>query len=104
MALMAKYRLSPEAENDLASIALYTLERWGPEQMRRYEAGLTNCIEALAVGATRTATPLPHRPEIRSLHCQHHYIFALVREGQPVGIIAVLHEQMDLPRRLEERL
>ena len=101
---MTEYRLAPEAENDLAEIAIYTLERWGSDQVRRYEAGLIACIKAIASGTASVKHPLPHRPEIVSLHCQHHYVLALLRPSEPTGIIAVLHEQMDLPRRLQERL
>ena len=37
-------------------------------------------------------------------HCEHHYAFALPREGAPALIVAILHERMDLMTRLAERL
>jgi toxin ParE1/3/4 len=36
--------------------------------------------------------------------CEHHYVFYLPPEGQKPRIIAVLHENMDLLARLEDRL
>jgi len=101
---MPEYRLSPDAEADLESIARYTVETWGTDQAREYQTGLVSCFKAIASGTARTTVPIAQRPEFCSLHCQHHYVFALLESGEPVSIIAVLHENMDLPTRLRERL
>ncbi len=38
------------------------------------------------------------------MRCEHHYIMGLNRDGQPVAIVAVFHEKMDLMVRIAERL
>jgi plasmid stabilization system protein ParE len=43
-------------------------------------------------------------PQLRMMHCEHHYIFCLPRKTAPAMVIAVLHERMDLMVRLAERL
>ena len=43
-------------------------------------------------------------PKLLMAHCEHHYAFALPREGAPALIVAILHERMDLMTRLAERL
>ena len=43
-------------------------------------------------------------PNVRVMHCQHHYIFGLMREDAPMLIVAILHERMDVIARLQNRL
>ncbi len=101
---MPEYRLTPDAEEDLWEIARYTLATWGEAQQRRYEASLTQCFEELAEGSARSRRPLPHRPDVHQVHCQHHHVFAIEATREPVTIVAVLHETMDLMTRLLARL
>jgi plasmid stabilization system protein ParE len=43
-------------------------------------------------------------PALRMARCQHHYVFCLPRENAPALIVAILHERMDLMKRLVDRL
>jgi len=101
---MHRYRLTPDAEDDLLGIAVYTIENWGLKQLDIYEAGLVRCFVAIASGEARTQAPIPQRPELLSTRCQHHVIFWLRQKGSPPLIVAILHETMDLINRLKERL
>lgn len=101
---MAEYELAPAAALDLLDIARYTLETWGLEQAERYESLLESHFQDLARGEARTKVPIDSRPELTSSRCEHHYVFALVRDGLPPLIVAVLHEKMDLMARLRDRL
>lgn len=38
------------------------------------------------------------------IRCEHHYVFALRREGEALLVVALLHERMDLATRLAARL
>jgi toxin ParE1/3/4 len=98
------YELAPAAEVDLFEIARYTLSTWGSEQAARYEVSLEAHFRAIARGDVRTRAPFPDRPELVSSRCEHHFVFALRRDGRPVLIVAVLHERMDLMTRLRERI
>jgi len=101
---MADYQLTPEADGDVLEIALYTISAWGEEQADRYEGKLRRCFEAIADGTARSREILKGRPELLVVRCEHHYVFYRRRRGQAPLIIAVLHESMDLMRRLSGRL
>ena len=101
---MANYELTGAADEDLKSIALYTISKWGPDQAMRYGAFLDAHFEAIGTGKARTRIFLRHRPELRVSHARHHYVFQLEREEQRPLILAVFHEHMDLMTRLRARL
>ena len=101
---MSSYELSTGVAEDPLEIARYTIATWGVRQADRYEAALVDCFERLARGDALTRTPLPHRPELRSCRCEHHVVFSLHEPDAPVLIVAVLHESMELLRRLQDRL
>lgn len=101
---MSEYRLTPDAQDDLKEIARYTHLNHGAAQVERYRKALKRGFRALAQGTAWTTHPIPHRPEVHSQRCEHHYIFSVLEEGVPPTIVAVLHENMDLPSRLRDRL
>ena len=101
---MPDYELSPAAVDDLLQIALYTIKTWGLVQTDRYEAALESHFRAIGRGDAVTSNPIPNRPELRCSRCEHHYIFSFHRPGVAPLILAVLHENMDLMKRLAERL
>ena len=101
---MSDYVLADGAEEDLEKIADYTISRWGVDQVRRYGTTLTKHFEALAAGDVRSKGVFDHWPELQVSRCQHHYVFSLRRAPAPIAILAVFHENMDLPARLRERL
>lgn len=100
---MPEFLLSRGAEADLSKIAIYTLETWGVEQARKYQDAITQHFHKLASDAIRTKAAFPHRDDIRVSRCEHHYVFSVKRRGV-IGILAVLHERMDLLTRLRARL
>jgi toxin ParE1/3/4 len=51
---MDNYELTEAAEEDLKSIALYTISKWGPAQAVRYGAFLDAHLEAIGSGKART--------------------------------------------------
>ncbi len=101
---MPDYELTPDAEADLHDIALYTLKTWGLAQMGRYEAVLENNLKGIGAGETLTRPVFEHRSDICVSRCEHHYVFAQMREDEVPLIVAVLHEKMDLLVRLRARL
>ena len=98
------YEISREVENDWYKIARYTLEKFGEEQVQKYTASLLKCLDDLArgKGQVKEIKISGHRVLIK--RCEKHYIFALSETNQPILIIAILHEQMDLMQRLQSRL
>ena len=99
-----KYELTEAADGDLLAIARYTIKKWGVEQADRYEAALESCFVAICGGKIRPRIFLKQRPELLFTHCEHHYIFYVLRDDGGPLIIAVLHENMNLVTRLKDRL
>ena len=101
---MADCELTSLAEEDLKSIARYTIKTWGLEQAKRYESLLADRFQKIAQGRVTPKHFLSHRLDLLFAHCEHHYIFYCTREDQPPLILAVFHERMDLMQRLKNRL
>lgn len=101
---MADYQLTPEADSDLLGIARYPIQTWGEEQAERYEGTLRSCFEAIVCGQARPRQLWKSRPDLWVTRCEHHYVFYRLREGQVPLIIAILHENKDLLKRLRDRL
>ena len=93
---------TPAAADDLTDIWLYSHATWGEEQADRYTEALHICCEKLALGTAR-ARSVPSITGVKSYHCRHHHIF-FIEQHEDIVVIAVLHERMDLIRRLRDRL
>ncbi len=96
---MAAYRLSHEAQKDLEEIRRYTLGAWGPEQTRRYLAGLAVKFEQLAATPGLGQPREDLLPGIRGFPADQHVIFYREAEGG-IEIARVLHSSMDVEGRL----
>ena len=101
---MTAYILTAEAESDLRSVIRYTRAQGGAAQVRRYVSGLERGIANLAEGKGPFKDMSALYPALRMARCQHHYVFCLPRENAPALIVAILHERMDLMKRLVDRL
>ena len=101
---MTAYILTAEAESDLRSVIRYTRAQWGAAQVRRYVSSLERGIANLAEGKGPFKDMSALYPALRMARCQHHYVFCLPRENAPALIVAILHERMDLMKRLVDRL
>ena len=99
---MPAYRFAPDAEDDLTEIWMYSCASWGEDQADRYIEALHACCERIVAGsaAVRTVAGLDG---VQTHHCRHHYLFFTQQRGETV-ILAVLHERMDLIKRLRDRL
>lgn len=101
---MRSYGLTPAAAADLRGIARHTLRQWGTRQQQRYARELEACCKQIGERTAISRTFSERHPNLRVMHCRHHYIFfTCPGEGRPL-VIAVLHERMNLPARLKSRL
>ncbi|NEP57747.1 MAG: type II toxin-antitoxin system RelE/ParE family toxin [Symploca sp. SIO2G7] len=101
---MASFILSPAAEQDLLDIWEYTYETWGIEQADYYLDQLEVACQNIAAGTAFYKSWQEIHPDLISVHCQHHYLFALYNQTDKPLIIAVMHERMDFLARLKDRL
>jgi len=101
---MNAYELSILAESDLEEILEYTFESFGQNQMYKYMEQLEHCLNQLVSSRGSYRRLDVGGKSVRSLRCKKHYIFAVERQDLPLLIIAVLHERMDLVKRIQNRL
>jgi plasmid stabilization system protein ParE len=101
---MPLYKLSNDAEIDLAEITEYTYENHGTTQTLKYIDQLDECTNNLASGDGHYKEESKIHPQLRIKHCQHHYIFGVMRSSQPMLVVAILHERMKLIERVKKRL
>lgn len=89
--------LSPEAQSDIADILLYTMERWGEEQLERYaatfDAGLLLIQENPEIGRMRSEL----FPGCRSYRVREHIVYYAARD-EAVVVFRVPHGRMDATR------
>lgn len=99
---MSTYRLTPAAQDDLASIWDYTEERRDARQAQGYVEEIYAVVQRLA------ASPLLGRPcdEIRAGYRQYgvgsHILFYMARFEADAGVdvIRILHQRVDPTRHL----
>lgn len=101
---MPSYILSLSAQLDLEDILQYTFDNFGASQMLKYNDFLIEGFEKIAKQDGTYKRVNEQDIEVRSLHCQKHYIFAIEGIETSVIIIAILHERMELMKRLTSRL
>ena len=88
-----------QAIQDLEEIWLYTFTTWSLEQADRYHSLITKEIEFLAT-RPESGKMLDHlRKGYRSSKVKSHYIFYRFTSNE-LEIIRILHENMDIPNRL----
>jgi len=101
---MLLYELTAAAQEDLKDIARYTLTTWGEKQSIHYAELLEARFCEIADKTAHYRQFSIRYPQVFVSRCEHHYIFYIHPDGKPPCIIAVLHERMDMLKRLKGRL
>ncbi|MEW5421357.1 type II toxin-antitoxin system RelE/ParE family toxin [Amorphus sp. 3PC139-8] len=96
------YRFTVDADRDLLRVWLDTELRWGEKQADKYMDALHARCQRIVEGAA-AGKSFEGSAEISFYLCEHHYLFYTEWENTVV-VIAVMHEHMDLPRRLADRM
>jgi len=96
-----KYRISKQAIDDLNDIWFYTFHKWSKEQADRYYDLIIGEIEFIAdnylIGKSAEQTRINYRvTKIKS-----HLIFYRKVENEIVEIVRILHQRMDIKKRLK---
>jgi toxin ParE1/3/4 len=89
--MMAKYRISPNARDDLERIWRYGVEHWGMELADAYHAAFFNHFEELAENPHRYAE-IDIRPGYRRSLCGKESVFFRIDHDR-VEIMAILGKQ-----------
>jgi toxin ParE1/3/4 len=93
-----------EAQAELLDIVRYTARQWGADQARAYVRQIDKAAAELAAGQGIYKDWGAVLTGLRVKAVGSHFVFCVVRPGEPAVVLAILHQRMDLMTRLKERL
>jgi plasmid stabilization system protein ParE len=100
-----QYKIFPAARRRLIEIWHYTDKTWGEKQADKYIRGLYRAIEK--AGSNKHLWRKVEHEEITGIYFLrygHHYVFFRELSKGVLGVVNVLHENMDIPSRLKDDL
>jgi toxin ParE1/3/4 len=99
---MATYELTKKAVEDLATIWIYTLENWSENQADKYYSLLIEGFDEIAgnPGIGKSFSDIIEG--MRGLRVGRHIVFFRLVSPDKVEITRILHERMDLKKRVLE--
>ena len=99
------HKIYPAARRRIIEIWHYTDKTWGEKQADKYVRGLYKAIDEFS-GKKYMWRKIEHE-DVKGIYFvryQHHYISFRELSKDVLGIVNVLHENMDIPNRLKEDL
>ncbi len=99
---MAKYKLTRKAVSDLNEIWQYTADNWSENQADRYYKMLLDICQDIADNPELGRNYDEIKPELFGVKANRHIIFYRKIKGHFIEITRILHERMDLKRRINE--
>ncbi len=99
---MAKFYLTNKAVEDLANIWNYTFDTWSEKQADKYYQTLLENCQEIAKNPPNGKTYYPVEKSLLGLHVNKHIIFYRQVSEDLIEITRILHEMMDLKKRLLE--
>lgn len=96
-----KYRISQQAIEDLDKIWTYTLNKWSKEQADRYYDLIMAEIDFIADNYLIGKSAEQTRNNYRVTKVKWHLIFYRKAENEIVEIVRILHQRMDIKKRLK---
>ncbi|ADF51781.1 MAG: type II toxin-antitoxin system RelE/ParE family toxin [Zunongwangia sp.] len=99
---MVKYELTNKAVADLNEIWEYTLENWSENQADRYYDMLLGICQDIADNPELGKNYDGIKSDLFGLKANQHVIFYRKSEVNPIEITRILHERMDLKKRITE--
>ena len=100
---MRKYFIQSAAAARLEDIYRFTIEQFGRAQADVYLDGIFELFENIA-GKRVTWQRIPGEFGVDGFFTRYksHFVFWKLRSDGQIAIVAVLHQRMDLARRLQE--
>jgi toxin ParE1/3/4 len=94
------YRLYPKAIEDLESIYLYSMGKFGAQRTEDYILAIEASFQTLADDPLISRKCDYIRPNVRAFNVGSHVIFLKVTD-HGIAVIRVLHQTMDFSRHLQ---
>lgn len=96
-------RIYSAAKDRILEIWDYTERTWGEDQADKYVRDLVQAINAVSSERHRWRPVMDEALNgVFFFRHQHHYIFFRELSKDALGVISILHENMDIPSRLRE--
>jgi len=95
-----QYRISKQAIDDLNDIWVYTFHKWSKEQADRYYDLIIEEIEFISDNYLIGKSVELSRKNYRVTKIKSHLIFYRKVENEIVEIVRILHQRMDIKKRL----
>jgi toxin ParE1/3/4 len=99
---MANYRLTTKATEDLARIWNYTVDNWSEKQADNYFHMLLASCQDISDGRVYGKKYEGIYPGLLGKKAGKHIIFYRIISRDVVEIVRILHERMDLKKRIKE--
>ena len=99
---MAKYKLTNKAVEDLSKIWAYTFEVWSEQQADKYYNGLISNCQEIAENPDLGNNYEGISKQLLGIKTNRHIIFYRTLSKSYVEITRILHERMDLKKRIVE--
>jgi len=100
---MANYRLTNKAVADLTQIWNYTFDKWSENQADKYYRMLIDNCNEVAINPNLGKRYAIVDENLLGFRAGRHIIFYHIIEETEIEIIRILHEQMDLKKKLEHK-
>ena len=99
---MCDFKLTNKAVNDLSAIWNYTFELWSENQADKYYKELINNCRNIAKDPNLGKNYEGVSKQLFGMKANQHIVFYRILSGSEVEIIRILHERMDLKKRITE--
>ena len=99
---MAEYKLTNKAVEDLTKIWDYTFEVWSEKQADKYYDGLISNCEEISENPELGKNYEGISKQLLGMKSNRHVIFYRPLDKNYVEITRILHERMDLKKRITE--
>ncbi|MCB0801556.1 MAG: type II toxin-antitoxin system RelE/ParE family toxin [Flavobacteriales bacterium] len=99
---MAEYKLTNRAVEDLSKIWDYTFEVWSEKQADKYYDGLISNFEEIVENPDLGKNYEGISKQLLGFKAYRHIIFYRTLDKNYVEITRILHERMDLKKRITE--
>ncbi len=100
---MAKYLLTNKAVEDLSQIWNYTIDKWSESQADNYYQMLLDYFNDIALNPDFGKNYSAVIEDLLGFRAGRHIIFYKKIDIDKILIIRILHERMDLKRRIKEQ-
>jgi toxin ParE1/3/4 len=99
---MSEYKLTKKAVGDLSKIWEYTFEVWSEKQADKYYDDLISNCEEIAENPNLGKNYEEISKQLLGIKTNRHIIFYRTLSEDYVEITRILHERMDLKKRIAE--